>query len=343
MSSKAGNSSGNQRRRRTKKSVAGSGGASDSVSSAHASNNNPNRNQFFDSNITGSSSSGKKYARQDFAKKLHYKSSGKHGANTNAHDAGSHPSNTRYSGEKGSANFDLMPTRKKQILLNGEKGAEAYTVSESDRIKFTELLIDFRENEKMNELQLPSDLTNTERKFLHLLAGQLGLKSKSTGKGENRFITVTRPDSNQRRKAARNGSNSDSGLPVLNVGTDGIKQLKNYISRYPPTEVERFESTLTGSSLDQNSTKGESLLQALNELGISTSEPISLSKSGKNINLAKRIELHKKRQDLRMRNKEYEFFTSSRAKLPAFKFADIIASTVLEHQVVVISGATVCR
>jgi hypothetical protein len=79
------------------------------------------------------------------------------------------------------------------------------------------------------------------------------------------------------------------------------------------------------------------------KLGISISEPISLSKSGKNIDLANCIKLHKKCQDLKMHNKEYEFFTSSRAKLPAFKFADIIASTVLEHLVVVIFGETICR
>jgi hypothetical protein len=69
---------------------------------------------------------------------------------------------------------------------NGDKGAEAHTVSEQTRIKFSKMLMDMRESAAIDQIEMPSDLTNTERKFIHLLASQLGLKSKSSGKGENR-------------------------------------------------------------------------------------------------------------------------------------------------------------
>jgi hypothetical protein len=139
------------------------------------------------------------------------------------------------------------------------KGAEAHTVSESDRIRFTQMLVDFREDPGRESLTMPSDLTNTERKFLHSLAGQLGLKSKSSGKGENRRITVSRP-STAKRVAGGSGANAaggsgggddadDSGLPVLRVGRRGLDALRAYRRRHPPTAVEEAESRLTGSSL----------------------------------------------------------------------------------------------
>ena len=180
MSDKASRSAGYQRRARKKKTST-SGDAADCASPSAG--NNPHRNQFFDSNIAGSSGSGKKYVRHDYGEKL--QSSGKHGANVNE---ASYFLKGRYAGGKGSMapasqlNLKRRQKQEKPTLRNGEKGAEAYTVSENDRIKFTELLIGFREKENMKELQLPTDLTNTERKFLHSLASQLGLKSKSSGK-----------------------------------------------------------------------------------------------------------------------------------------------------------------
>ena len=35
-------------------------------------------------------------------------------------------------------------------------------------------------------------MTNVERAFIHQLAQTMGLKSKSDGKGEERFLTVTK-------------------------------------------------------------------------------------------------------------------------------------------------------
>ena len=75
-----------------------------------------------------------------------------------------------------------------EVKLNGERGAEAHTVSEDERIRFTEMLVAMRENETLHRIEMPADLTNTERKFIHQLATQLGLQSKSHGKGEERYV-----------------------------------------------------------------------------------------------------------------------------------------------------------
>ena len=67
-----------------------------------------------------------------------------------------------------------------------------HTVAEDMRIRFTRMLLKLRED-TVKEVVFPNDLTNIERKFLHKLAEELGLKSKSHGKGEDRKITVTKP------------------------------------------------------------------------------------------------------------------------------------------------------
>ena len=134
------------------------------------------------------------------------------------------------------------------------KGAEAHTVSEHDRIRFTQTLIEFREDHTRTSLTMPTDLSNTERKFLHSLAGQLGLKSKSSGKGENRCITVSRMSNVKKVAGASMGGSGDADeddsiLPVLKVGRQGLDALRSYCKRHPPSAVEEAESHMTGSSL----------------------------------------------------------------------------------------------
>ena len=41
-------------------------------------------------------------------------------------------------------------------------------------------------------LKFPPDLNNTERKYVHKRAAEVGLVSKSYGKGDNRYLTVRR-------------------------------------------------------------------------------------------------------------------------------------------------------
>jgi predicted RNA-binding protein Jag len=106
-------------------------------------------------------------------------------------------------------------------LTNGDKGAEVHTVSESDRIRFTRMLMEFREQPdddvdetgttpSIRKLELPATLTNTERKFIHQLAGQLGVVIKSTGKGEIRRICISK-----RKEGAKRTTNDDDDMPIL--------------------------------------------------------------------------------------------------------------------------------
>mmetsp|Transcript_6399 Transcript_6399/g.9292 ORF Transcript_6399/g.9292 Transcript_6399/m.9292 type:complete len:902 (+) Transcript_6399:55-2760(+) len=144
---------------------------------------------------------------------------------------------------------------------NGEKGAAAFTVSEDHRIRFTKILLDMRENDTMDRIEMPSNLTNTERKFIHTLAMELGLKSKSSGSGGNRKISITKMDGGNSTSIA-GISNSlyskndkyiphimDKYLPTLDIGPKGVQRLELHISLYPPSKMELQESHCTGSSL----------------------------------------------------------------------------------------------
>ena len=292
----------------------------------------------------------------------------------------------------------------KPRLVNGQKGADVHTVSESDRIRFTQLLIDFREDHSRDSLTMPTDLTNTERKFLHSLAGQLGLKSKSSGKGENRCITVSRM-SNMKKVAGasmggggNNGNHEDeddSGLPVLRVGRQGLEALRSYCRRHPPSAVEEAESHMTGSSLlksvlgignigsntcngndeqdgDDDDDAGDdvvmstsaasagdimgtpnanaspetteeqvSILQALDELHISsTSQGPVKQAPRKQVDIPKRMALHRAAQMAKTKTKQYKQMQEGRKKLPAYSYRREVCDIVYGNRVTILSGDT---
>ena len=243
----------------------------------------------------------------------------------------------------------LVPNTKK----NGEKGADAHTVSEKTRIRFTQILMDFREDEGKTKCEFPSDLTNTERKFLHQLALQLGLKSKSHGKGENRKITVTKPDD-----SVKQASRDD--LPLLTIGGGGVAALAKHVSRFPLTKTEELESKETGASLvaalsqkqtqhiNDNGDGNDGVLEALERLGLGNSDSHASKRTHRDPNTARRVdtsrrvERHAFYQKRKQEGKEYKQVLSNRAKLPAYSRQEEIVATVAANPVTVIQGETGC-
>ena len=269
-------------------------------------------------------------------------------------------------------------------LLNGQKGAEVHTVSEGDRIRFTQLLVQFRENmggtDAPDFLTLPTNLTNTERKFVHHLSGQLGLKSKSSGKGEARRITISRPLEIRKVAGSAGGGGGpgegggDEQLPHLDVGRQGIEALRRHVRRHPPTAVEMAESRQTGSSLlgsamgggavnesgkgggpagavggaqgedgDLAEAEGTNILQVLDELRVSSqSEPRRLAAPRARVDMGKRAKLYWAAQASKERNAACRRMQASRRNLPAHAYAKIVCDTVLSSRVTILSGATGC-
>ena len=188
------------------------------------------------------------------------------------------------------------------LQRDGEKGASAHTVSEEYRIELTRVLLALREtpdddiiitantignngnttaNSNSHSITLPNDLTNTQRKFVHELAKQLGLRSKSYGKGEERKVVVSKILSNSSNSSSggisdilggtvavsSGGSSSSSSsssssvtttlpteaqykhVPRINVGKKGEEALYKHITKFPPSVKEDAESRETGSSM----------------------------------------------------------------------------------------------
>ena len=237
-------------------------------------------------------------------------------------------------------------------LQNGEKGAEAHTVSEADRIRFTKILMQLREGDE-SRLEFPANLTNTERKFVHQLASQLGLVSKSTGKGDDRRIAVTKR-AEQNKKAT---ANEDDSMPVLQIGKQGIQALTRHLSKFPPTHSEDLESKETGSSMVEAYTSKISdddggdnigahdarIAATLKQLGLGQEERVAMAAvKPKYVNLDHRRARHSAFQSAKLKSPQYPRMIQQRKRLPAFVRQEEIVATVASHPVTIIQGETGC-
>ena len=236
-----------------------------------------------------------------------------------------------------------QPQPRKQ-LKNGEKGADSHTVAEQGRIQFTSLLLDFRERDDQERLEMPATLTNTERKFIHELAAQLGLKSKSTGKDENRRIVVT-------KRAHVVKQTEEEDVPVLRVGRKGTEALRKHLQRFPPTRTEELESHKTGASLVEalqgsNGAEGDSTAaveQTLTQMGLvlhPEHETGAISTPEKVANVNRRKRQHANAQKRKLADSNYRTMQTVRSKLPAFAHQEEIVKTIADNRVTIVSGET---
>jgi HrpA-like RNA helicase len=214
-----------------------------------------------------------------------------------------------------------------------------HTVSESDRIRFTKILMDLREDETRDKMELSSDLTNTERKYVHLLASQLGMVSKSSGKGESRKITVSK-----RNDTKTKTSRQDEQLPILNIGEAGIAALRKHMRQFPPTDMEEMESKETGASLMEaiRTQQADTVLAArLNELdaGAPKEAPTAKVRTTKHVDLQRRRQRHEYFQTFK-RGHDYARILQNRARLPVYARRDEIVETVRQTPVTIIQGET---
>jgi len=204
--------------------------------------------------------------------------------------------------------------------------------------------MNLREDSTSKRMELPATLTNTERKFVHQLAGQLGLVSKSTGKGEQRRIVVTK------RAETSKPTDSVDAIPVLRLGPKGMAALNRYVQKYPPTHAEALESHETGAALLEalQNANGSSSSATLMEQTLRDLTALDISKQARTIHRhTKRIDLdHRQRHHAAMQQRKlaspqyHEMQKNVRAKLPAHCQAQNIVDTVARHQVTIVQGET---
>lgn len=260
---------------------------------------------------------------------------------------------------------------------DGDKGASAHTVSEEYRIQLTQLLMRLRENDNEESITLPADLTNTQRKFVHELSKQLGLKSKSYGKGEARKVVVSKVKGGGLSSIIADGKGDGGDLPTekeykqvprINVGRKGEEALKRHLSKFPPSKKEEAEARETGSSLlfrDDDDREGNENLGGDSAMEEAMSALLTLKdfeqsdatndedanaeyrqkqKANHDRMLQQRSQSHKQAQKATKAHPQYRKMMDQRMNLPAFGYAKDICSILRNkrNQVVILTGDTGC-
>ena len=280
-------------------------------------------------------------------------------SNTSQHSGNnSNPSRTRHKAT-------IAPSTKK----DGELGAAAHTVSEEYRIQLTQVLLNLRETDNQDSYTMPPDLTNTQRKFVHELSKQLGLKSKSYGKGEERRVVISKilvgaggmmnsmmgSISNQNERRSDNDlprAEDYKNVPKVDVGKSGEDALRRHLTRFPPTNCEQAESRETGSSMLM---KDDSTVQEHATLSGVLSTPQEnlpkeqiIRKDQPNTThertMQQRIHSHRIGQKEMKANSQYKQMMQQRMKLPAFAYATDICNIVRnkKNRVFILTGDTGC-
>ena len=180
-------------------------------------------------------------------------------------------------------------------------------VSEEFRIKRKEQLEKFRENDNGDEIIFGNTLTNHERRYVHALAGQLGLISKSYGKGESRYLTV--------RKTKRKDNKSLSVIQKLKFKASNMKTIDKFMKTNVETSEEYLKNTLTNP--------GGSLYKHKKRV-FTNFDSSSTKNKHKPLDPTKTPLFH------------------VRSTLPAWALRDEISNLIKENQVVVLSGETGC-
>jgi ATP-dependent RNA helicase DHX36 len=203
----------------------------------------------------------------------------------------------------------------------GGRGAGGGTgVREEMRIRFTKQLTALRDDD-VEEVVFPSTLTNIERKFLHQLSDELGLRSKSHGVGENRQITVRkRPqqDANSRvvdESSVVNVKFSPASLKILD---ELSKQLSvNNIAEKYAHSTRAIDLIDNDRSLDRMFTP---LTTDLPQLQVS----------------------YREAQRKRVTQPGYAAMERKRQSLPAYEYKAAVCSMIKSNNIVLVSGETGC-
>ena len=161
----------------------------------------------------------------------------------------------------------------------------------------------FISDEAEKELELPSSLTANERAYVHRYCKDRGLVSKSTGKGNKRYLTVYKVIE---KSITVNGK--------INISKSSHHIINNLLQNYPVSHRERHD--LSGQKLHKGIVNEQSKILAKENrlvLGNVPSTPPELRDN----------ELRKHAKNL-----------------PIYEFKDEILETIQKNQVVLIAGDT---
>lgn len=179
------------------------------------------------------------------------------------------------------------------------------SISEEKRVSFTKLLRDLRDSVS-DKVTFDASLTSDERKFVHKISQDFGLKSKSQGKDAKRFITVTKKGGNTQKVAGV--------APVLWAPHHNTLQ---------GLADSCFQIVFKNHQIDFNTTR--SRVSAVKAAGPVVHEV---------------VKTYADAQNKRVSHSSYENIQRKRNTLPASLYKQAVCNLLKEHQIVLISGET---
>ncbi|KAK7491702.1 hypothetical protein BaRGS_00016958 [Batillaria attramentaria] len=162
----------------------------------------------------------------------------------------------------------------------------------------------FRLDENRKDLEFPSSFTATERAYIHRMAQSLGLKSKSKGKGANRFLTLYKKE----------GSGLGGWVAGFQLARNSRHQVMSLLQRLPLTTRERADL--------QPRTHKMSVSEVTREFNKTT--------TGRLNNGVPQVPPRRGESDL----------NSFRQTLPVYHMREEILATINNNQVSLVSGET---
>ncbi|XP_068655675.1 DExH-box ATP-dependent RNA helicase DExH6-like [Aristolochia californica] len=197
---------------------------------------------------------------------------------------------------------------------------KSLNVSETVRIQISKRLEKFRAGDA-EVLTFESTLSNPERAVVHEICKKMGMESKSSGRGNNRCVSVYK---NKMKQDPRRKEKED--VSYLAFSEASMEVLRDLFIHYPPVDGELSEETRSNLSrkVSKIGTKNDS----------SFSKP-SMTKE----EIAKKLESLTSRvnKDPQLRQTAQE-----QARLPIASFKDVITSAAESNQVLLITGETGC-
>ncbi|KAF5187328.1 Dexh-box atp-dependent rna helicase dexh6 [Thalictrum thalictroides] len=210
-------------------------------------------------------------------------------------------------------------TRSGKNKKNGKQEANPKVV-EAARIRIVSILEDFI-NGNEGVYTFDAGLTNPERAVVHELCKKKGMKSKSSGRGNQRRVSVYKSKISKRQTGEKL-----KNVSCLKFSEESNKVLRDLFTRYPPSDGEHNEEKVTGHVNE--------VYKRLRTKDDSFRKP-SMNKA----EIARKVEGFNSRMN-KAPNLRQIF--NERSKLPIASFKDAITSTIETNQVVLISGETGC-
>ncbi|KAG5596422.1 hypothetical protein H5410_037654 [Solanum commersonii] len=207
----------------------------------------------------------------------------------------------------------------KKRQKKGQKQQEVTNVTESTQIRVAQILEQFRaSNDEVYTFE--SNLSNRDRAAVHMLCRKMGMKSKSSGRGDQRRISIFKTKQNMDTLKGKDV------LSCFKFSEEAKYALQDLFTRYPPGDGETSEHVVGKHSKKFDKLRGK-------KDDMFCKPAMSMSEIAKRVeSFASRIE---KTPNMRQ-------ITLQRSKLPIASFKDAITSTIESNQVVLISGETGC-